>query len=104
MVMSCPPRSRAQLLGVMLVSAIVLVEYLGGWLEAGLPATQVRFEGSRAVEIVGLILLFVSVGIYEELLFRGYLLKNLAEGWCFPWLGPRRFAFPRRAGHRHSLL
>ena len=77
------------LLGVMLVSGIVLVEYLAGWLEEGQPSVEFRFEESRVVEITALVLLFIAVGVYEELLFRGYLLKNMAEGWCFTWLGRR---------------
>jgi hypothetical protein len=32
---------------------------------------------------------FVCVGIYEELLFRGYQIKNASEGLNFPALGPR---------------
>ncbi len=31
---------------------------------------------------------FISVGIYEEMLMRGYILRNLAEGFNLRWIKP----------------
>jgi len=67
------------LIGAAAMSAVVALGIAGGWIavvEAGLPADGLWLFGT-------LIAVFVVVGIYEELLVRGYLLTNLAEG--FRW-------------------
>jgi membrane protease YdiL (CAAX protease family) len=67
-------------LGAVLMSAIFLIELEAGWLE--IRDTQVvpeDFEGSFAMAMLGPAVLFLAVGFYEELLSRGYHLRNMAE-------------------------
>ncbi len=61
------------LLGAALIGGIALLESLCGWAEYTWLGPS---PGSLALSIV----LFGMVAIHEELLFRGYLLTNLAEG------------------------
>jgi hypothetical protein len=73
-------------LGVGLVSGIVAVEVAAGWLTLTGPADPSHSGGAAATGVDGptailtALGLFVLVGVYEELLARGYLLTNLAEG------------------------
>lgn len=75
-------------LGGLLMVGIFLTELALGWVtvtetfraEPGLPFGRAILFPLAA---------FLMVGFYEELLSRGYQLKNLAEGLNFPWLGPR---------------
>lgn len=63
-------------LGGLLMSAIFLVQLAFGWI-----TVTAVFAGEALLSAVaGSLLLFLIVGIYEELLVRGYLLTNLAEG------------------------
>lgn len=77
------------LLGAGLMTLIFVVEWGVGWirvtdyLHTTLPAPAFN------VAIWQPILLFVAVGINEELLSRGYHLRNLAEGLNFAALGSR---------------
>jgi len=66
-------------LGALLMALIFGVELAAGWIKAA-PIFAERSPGSFALEFVLATLFFVGVGIYEELLFRGYLIKNIAEG------------------------
>lgn len=77
------------LLGGLLMGLIFTVELASGWIE---------IEGTLSSHDVGLSfwpgliqagILYVCVGIYEEMLFRGYQLRNLAEGFNLPTVGPR---------------
>ncbi|MGB3682341.1 MAG: type II CAAX endopeptidase family protein [Rubrobacteraceae bacterium] len=77
------------LLGAALMTVIFLVELASGW---------VTVTGSfrslvPGVPFVPVILLplaaFLFVGIYEELMYRGYQLRNIAEGLNHPALDPR---------------
>lgn len=63
-------------LGGLLMSGIFLLELALGWIEV-----RGTFTGrALAWTVAGSLLLFLIVGVYEELLLRGYLLTNLAEG------------------------
>ncbi len=70
-------------LGAALMTAIFLVELALGWIRV--TGTFRTVSGlSFVLVFCTSILLFLFVGISEELLVRGYLLTNLAEG--FRWL------------------
>ena len=77
------------ILGAILMTAVFAVELGFGWISV---------SGSFAVEVPGMpfALAFLiplgvclCVGFSEELLFRGYQIKNAAEGLNHPALGPR---------------
>jgi hypothetical protein len=75
-------------LGAMLISAVFGLELLLGFLtidEVGYVAMAGSLPWALTVSTLGYLLVAVS----EELLFRGYLLKNVAEAGS-PWVGPRR--------------
>lgn len=67
-------------LGAGAITTIVLIGVAGGWfvIEA------VGLSVERLSLLSGLVGVFVIVGVYEELLVRGYLLTNLAEGFRWP--------------------
>lgn len=69
-------------LGALLMAAIFAAEVALGWVTV---ADIWRSSGSLAFPIAILMPLvaFLFVGYYEELLVRGYLLRNLAEGLGF---------------------
>jgi len=76
-------------LGAGLMLSIFLVELAAGWVTitatfqggtAGLP-----FIPAFCISLV----LFLCVGLYEEMWFRGYFLRNLAEGFNLRIIGPR---------------
>ncbi len=72
-------------LGAVLMTGIFLVERAMGWMTiTGTFYATKSFIGDLLV----MILTFISVGIYEELLVRGYWLKNLAEGLNIRRVGP----------------
>ena len=72
-------------LGAALMTGIFLVELAAGWARV---TGTLRTSGSASlwVALAGAVVLFVAVSVGEELLLRGYLLTNLAEG--FRGLGP----------------
>ncbi len=70
-------------LGAMLLAGIFGLELSLGWLE--ISERNVAPEGeSFAAGLLGAMLLFLGVGFYEELMSRGYHLRNLAEGMSWP--------------------
>ena len=78
------------LLGALLMTGVFLAGWGLGWVEVtGVFRTAVPGE-PFAVAILMPAVLFLGVGIVEELLARGYLLLNTAEGLAFRWLGGAR--------------
>ena len=75
-------------LGALLITAVFLVELGLGWVEV-----TGSFETHGGAPFLIAILFpaatFLCVGISEETVFRGYQLKNAAEGLNHPALGPR---------------
>ena len=77
-------------LGATLMAFVFLVEWLAGWIVVT-DLFRVALPGVRfAAAMMGGVLLFVVVGITEELLARGDHLRNLAEGFHGLVGGPRR--------------
>jgi len=75
-------------LGALLMVGIFAAELALGWVTV----TDVwQTSGGLAFPVAILVPLFafLLVGYYEELLVRGYLLRNLAEGLSFGPIGPR---------------
>jgi uncharacterized protein len=76
-------------LGALLMVGIFLTEWAAGWVT--ITGTLQTAKPSQPFGLVILfpILLFVAVGVGEELLSRGYQLKNMAEGLNFSVIGAR---------------
>jgi membrane protease YdiL (CAAX protease family) len=68
------------LLGIVLMGFIFFVERQMGWVEITGDMMAVRAGGSLLVGLLVAAFRYICVGIYEELLSRGYLLRNLGEG------------------------
>ena len=77
-------------LGVVLMTGVFLVEWALGWVEVTGTFRTPAEQPSFALAILMPAVLFLGVGILEELLARGYLLRNVAEGLGFPRLGGAR--------------
>jgi len=77
-------------LGAGLMSAIFLAEWSLGWLQITGTFRTAPDIARFGLAILEPALVFLCVGITEELLARGYLLRNLAEGLAFPRLGGAR--------------
>ncbi len=75
-------------LGAALMLAIFLVELAAGWVTVRGTFVTHRPGMSFAGGILAALVTFVLVGISEELFFRGYQLRNWAEGLHFGSLGP----------------
>ena len=70
-------------LGGILMGFVFIFQLAMGWVTVtGFFATEYTGQAFWT-GILGPLVLFICVGIYEELLIRGYLFKNLAEGLKF---------------------
>jgi membrane protease YdiL (CAAX protease family) len=76
-------------LGAVLMTAVFFVELAAGWITITGAFETVGEGSSFALSILFVLVAFVCVGFYEELLSRGYHLQNMAEGLNFPSLGPK---------------
>jgi membrane protease YdiL (CAAX protease family) len=76
-------------LGAFLMLIIFVVELAAGWVTVtGTFATR-NPNMNFLAGIVPALVIFLAVGIYEELFSRGYQLRNMAEGLNGKLLGPR---------------
>jgi uncharacterized protein len=76
-------------LGALLMTTVFLVELGLGWVKV---TGAFETYGTGAPFVISMLLpaaAFLCVGFYEETVFRGYQLKNAAEGLNYPALGPR---------------
>ena len=65
------------------MTGIFMTEWAAGWVTVVGMWRVDPTNRSLAQALVAPLVLFLAVGIQEELLFRGYLLRNLAEGLRF---------------------
>jgi hypothetical protein len=74
-------------LGALLMMLIFVIELAAGWImiEGTIRTTGSSFLSGWLAVLVG----FICVGIYEEMLFRGYHLRNLVEGLNWKIWGSR---------------
>lgn len=79
-------------MGLAAQTVIFLAEWQGGWLEiTGLGGRS--SNGTLWMVSTGAVLVqMLFVGFYEELMFRGYFLRNLAEGLTIGSITPRAAA------------
>ena len=75
-------------LGALLMTAIFAIELAAGWIEVT-GTFETLGGGAFFPAVLAPVTLFLCVGVYEELLSRGYQLKNMAEGLKYPGLGPK---------------
>jgi len=71
-------------LGAVLMTGIFVTQKLAGWVTLVGPGD----EPVLPTVLISLLVYF-AVGVNEEFTFRGYQLRNLAEGLAFPRIGPR---------------
>lgn len=77
------------LLGAVLMVFIFLMELAFGWVEVTGYFKPSNLNNSIWLVLVISLVHYISVGIYEEMLSRGYHLRNLAEGLNFKAVGPK---------------
>lgn len=75
-------------LGGVLITTVFLVEMRLGWVEVTSTFETNGGIAPFAISILFPAATFVCVGVSEETVFRGYQLKNAAEGLNYPGLGP----------------
>ncbi len=76
-------------LGAVLITGVFVVELGFGWVLVAGAFETFGTNGPFAPSVLLPVVMFVCVGFYEETVFRGYQLKNAAEGLNYPSLGPR---------------
>ena len=76
-------------IGALLMVFIFLVELGAGWIHVDGFFQHYRPDFSFASGILGALILYLCVGVYEELWIRGYLLHNLAEALNYKFLSNR---------------
>jgi uncharacterized protein len=67
-------------IGVFLMGGIFVIELGAGWLTIDGYLVGAAPNQPFALALLGPLMVFVAVGVYEELFSRGYQLRNLAEG------------------------
>jgi len=76
-------------LGALLMAIIFTIELSAGWINILDKYQMVNPDLPFILPILVTFFVFISVSISEELLTRGYILKNLSEGLNFKKIGPK---------------
>jgi len=76
-------------LGALLMALIFAAELAAGWVTITGTLQGPRSGVTLGVALAQGLALFICVGIYEEMLSRGYQLRNMAEGLNIKALGPK---------------
>jgi membrane protease YdiL (CAAX protease family) len=76
-------------LGILLISLIFIIEFTFGWIIINEIFFVLNPKQLFILPFFIFLFLFICIGISEELVSRGYLLKNLAEGFNIKFIGPR---------------
>ncbi len=76
-------------LGALLMAGIFFVEWAAGWVVVSGTLEATTKDAPFFPTILAPLVWFICVGFYEELVARGYQLKNMAEGLNFPGVGAR---------------
>jgi membrane protease YdiL (CAAX protease family) len=76
-------------LGAALMAGVFLLELALGWISIVDTFRKAHPDQSFGQNLLTPLVIFLCVGIYEELMLRGYLLPNIAEGLNRPPFGPR---------------
>ena len=77
------------LLGAILMAVIFIIELSAGWITITGTVQSFAANSNFWIGILASLVTFICVGIYEEMLSRGYHLRNIAEGFNFGKIGPR---------------
>jgi hypothetical protein len=79
--------------GLFLGALLMVLIFLAAWLTGSLKISgyfQKWISNTAFIwQFLDALFFFICVGIYEELILRGYLLINLAEGLKFNWFGKK---------------
>lgn len=76
-------------LGALAMTGIFAVERALGWVRVAGFFRNAEPRLPFALAFLVPVVVFVCVGIYEEALFRGFLMRTLAEGFSSRWVPPR---------------
>jgi len=76
-------------LAVLLISSVFLIELATGWETISDTFHTANNEQSFILKLIVFVILFVAVGFSEELMYRGYHLTNIAEGFNIRAIGPK---------------
>ena len=69
----------------LMMALVFVVELALGWIRIETLAWQVESPFHWISDLVVMLHFFILVGVYEELLMRGYLLQNLRDGLNLKW-------------------
>ena len=76
-------------LGILLISSVFLIELAAGWVTITDTFHTANSDQSFILKLIVFVILFVCVGFSEELMYRGYHLTNIAEGFNIKAIGPK---------------
>jgi membrane protease YdiL (CAAX protease family) len=76
-------------LGGFLIALVFLIEFAAGWVKITETFVTSAPDTNFSLAFTSSIGIFILVSIQEELLFRGYIFTNLAEGFNWQRIGPR---------------